>query len=60
MTAGHMCTISVVVSSLYKTVNKLKASKTSDCLIRPKRPKIPIDHGTFWHRSPSHKHIFPY
>ena len=27
---GHMYTVSVAVSSLYKTVNKLKASKTSD------------------------------
>ena len=37
MTAGHTCTISAAVSSSYKTVNKLKASRTSDCLIRPKR-----------------------
>ena len=34
ITTGHMCTIYVAVSSLYKTVNKLKTSKTSDCLIR--------------------------
>ena len=57
-----MCTISIAVSSLYKTVNKLKASKTSDCLIRPKRfhhyVKQPIEHGKFWHRSAPHKQIF--
>ena len=46
-----MCTISVAVSSLNQTVNKLKESKTSDCLIRPKRfhhyVKQPIDHAAW-------------
>ena len=57
-----MCTISIAVSSLYKTVIKLKGSKTSDCLIKPKRfhhyVKQPIEHGKFWNRSAPHQQIF--
>ena len=57
-----MFTISVAVPGLYKTVNNSKASNASNCLIRPQRfhhyIKQSTDHGTFWHRSSSHKKIF--